>query len=358
MAQAPPLLINEEIRRQVLLEGVKENVWEGFLPYLKDIEKQVRARLSDEGETITAKARLNKLLTDVTAIQRSVYDDYTADLIDQLNDIAITESRLEAGAIDNVVVDFETVLPSNEQIIIAYQNTALSVEGNSLTLKPFLKDFSDQQIKLVNSAINQGFTQGQTVSQITRNIRGIRANNFQDGTLATVNRNDRAMVRTAVQNASSQAKQRVWDSNKNIVKGVEWVATLDSKTTPQCRALDGEIFPIDKGPRPPIHYGCRSTTTAVLDERFDFLDQGAKRPESGADGPGQTSTKTTYYDWLKRQPAIFQDEVLGVKRGKLLRNGGLTSQEFADLQLNRNFKPRTLAEMERIAPEAFKEANL
>lgn len=40
------------------------------------------------------------------------------------------------------------------------------------------------------------------------------------------------------------------------VEKVEWIAVDDEKTCPECRKLDGKIFPIDKVPDRP-HYHCR-----------------------------------------------------------------------------------------------------
>ncbi len=360
MAETSPALTNDAIRRQVLLEGVKEDEHKKFENFLKDMERSVRERLSREGDAIETKKRLNTLLSDVNKIQKDIYSEYIAQFELDLDDIALVQADLEAKSLEGAVKAFESVKPDANQILSAYKNNGLSVTGKSqgLTLEPFLNQYTDDQIKLITGAINQGFTEGQTISQITRNIRGTRLAKYSDGQWAAINRNNRIMVRTAVQNAGEQARQRTWDSNKDLIKGVEWVSTLDSRTTSQCRALDGREFPIDKGPRPPIHYGCRSTVTPILSEKYDFLDKGAKRPAMGDKGPSTASTDTTYYSWLKTQPASFQDDVLGPTRGKLLRNGGLTSEEFSRLQLNTNFKARTIDEMKRQAPEAFKEANL
>ena len=92
----------------------------------------------------------------------------------------------------------------------------------------------------------------------------------------------------------------------------------------------------------------------MLSSDLDYLDRGATR--SAEDGP--VDAKTTYYEWLKTQDAEFQNDALGPVRAKLLRDGGLTADKFAALQLGSNFQPLTLDEMERKAPEAFKRANL
>ena len=45
---------------------------------------------------------------------------------------------------------------------------------------------------------------------------------------------------------------------------------------------------------------------------------------------GDVPGDVTYQDWLRRQPAAFQDEALGKTKGKLFRDGGLTLDRFVD----------------------------
>jgi len=89
-----------------------------------------------------------------------------------------------------------------------------------------------------------------------------------------------------------------------------------------CRSRDGERYPVDSGPRPPAHPGCRSIVTEVL--------KGYAPPQ-----------RETYADWIKRQPASVQDEILGPTRGKLLRSGRYTVTDFVD----QRGKPLTLVEL-------------
>ena len=114
------------------------------------------------------------------------------------------------------------------------------------------------------------------------------------------------------------------------------------------------MFALGKGPQPPVHVNCRSAAIPLLSDEFAFLTEGEKR--SSMDGPVDAST--TYYEWLKQQPAAFQDAAIGPSRGKLLRNGGLTADQFARLQLDRNFQPLTLEEMRLLDPLAFERAGL
>lgn len=94
-----------------------------------------------------------------------------------------------------------------------------------------------------------------------------------------------------------------------------------------------------------IAHNCRSTTAPVISSEFDFLEKGAKRAAKGAEGGQQVDASTTYYDFLKQQPAWFQDEALGSVRGKIFRNSGISAEEFRTISVDGFGRPLTLNEM-------------
>ena len=182
-----------------------------------------------------------------------------------------------------------------------------------------------------------------------RAIRGTRANKYKDGLLAITSRNAEAVVRTSMQHVANGARMEMWAANDELIDGYRWVSTLDGRTSVQCRSLDGQTFRLGKGPTPPIHIRCRSTTIPEI-KGVELGDT----TRASKDGP--VSASDSYYDWLKKQPDAFQDDVLGPERGKLLRDGGLTAKRFSELQLDKNFRPMTLAEMRKKEPLAFEKA--
>lgn len=229
--------------------------------------------------------------------------------------------------------------------------------GGGKLLKSFIKGWTIAERERVTGTIRQGFFEGQTNFQIIRNIRGTKAAGYKDGILATTNRNASTVVHTAIQHVSSQARMEVAKANTDIVSEVEMVATLDSKTSQQCRSMDKRRFPVDSGPRPPFHPNCR-TTFVLLTKLSEMFAKGATRASIGADGAGQVSASLDYYHWLQQQSASFQDVAIGPVRAKLFRKGGLTIERFAELQLDRNFAPLTLAQMKILEPLAFQKASL
>ena len=360
MAVVSEELKNIEIRNQVFLEMLKVGEHEKFAKFLRTLSVDVVTRLRKEGETVRNKTRLQVLINDLTRIQKSIYSEYADLLQPDLEEITVDQADFESEALAETVKTFDPVTPAPAQLLTAARVIPMSVQGltGKPLLQPFIRDWTETSINRVNGLVQQGFAQGRTTNQISLQIRGTKQQKFKNGELAKINRDNLAIVRTSVQHVASVARTEVMRENSDLVKGYQWVSTLDSRTTAQCRALDGQDFKFGKGPLPPIHVNCRSTTVAVLDERFDFLDEGAKRPAVGAEDIGQVSADMTYYQWLKTQSAAFQNSVIGPTRGKLLRNGGLSADEFADLSLDKNFKPLTLAKMQELRPEVFEKANV
>jgi hypothetical protein len=184
------------------------------------------------------------------------------------------------------------------------------------------------------------------------------------------------------------------DANSDIISGMQWTATLDGRTTLICMSRDGKVAPVgDKpipsdavplapaGARPPAHPSCRSLMIAVFDgvglvgerpfvrttQRYgarevDFRkmarEQGrsvrAVRREWTQRNVGRVPAKTTYEQWLRRQPAGFQDEVLGGTKGALFRRGGLKLDKF----VNRAGDEFNLEQLAARHPAAFEQANI
>lgn len=223
-----------------------------------------------------------------------------------------------------------------------------------------MRDWSRKESARVTSAIQQGFYQGQTNAEIARSIRGTKALNYRDGILDISNRGAQSLIRTTVQHAAMQARQATMKANSDLIKGYKIKVTFDGRTTTLCQNIGqlDETYNIGDGPVPPLHWGCRDVITSVLSEEFDFLDEGATRASKGSEGGKQVGASLGYYDWLKTQPVSFQNAAIGNTRATLLRNGGLTSTEFARLSLGKNFKALTLDEMRRLEPAVFERAGL
>jgi SPP1 gp7 family putative phage head morphogenesis protein len=356
-------LVTIATRHQSHYERLKTSEINKFDSFLKEMDKDITGILRQSDISGFTRQRLEGQLRQVDTLLNKSYLEYEAVWAKGLEDAAIYEADFEARSLGKVVDGVEFNLPSDGQILSAVYSAPLGdiggAAGGSL-LKPFFKATTAAQVLKVQGAIRMGYAQGETTQKIIQRIRGTKAAGFADGIMAGTQRDIETVTRTALQHASSQARQEVWKKNSRVISGVKWISTLDTKTSALCRHLDGQVFPIDEGERPPAHPRCRSSTTAVLKKKFASLSEGRLRssrdPVTGKVKP--VSAKTSYYDWLKKQPASVQNSIVGKSRGKLLRNGGISTERFSELQMGKNFKPLTLVEMKELDPVAFEKAGL
>lgn len=356
----PDLLIQIYSRHAVYLEGAKTHAVSEFDAFLRDMEADVLTQLSkvDDIESLRGR-KLNALLKAIRKTLDAGFGNYEAVWRKQLEELAKYESGFTTRALGQVV-DADFALPSPAQIMTAAFARPLDVagiDGGSL-LEAFFADWTGRTKKRVEGAIRQAVAQGQSLPELVRRLRGTRAAKYRDGLFQATRRDMYMMGRTAYHHVATQSRAAVYEANSDIVEAEEFVAVLDGRTSALCRGLSGRQFPVNKGPVPPLHIACRSMRVPVLRDSLKLLQGGGEQFSRGADGVKRVDADMTYYDWLKTQPAGFQDSVLGVMRGKLLRDGGLTAERFQALQLDKNFRPRTLEEIRALEPLAFEKAGL
>lgn len=348
--------INLAIRRQAILERLKSGEVSSFAKGIRELERLIRRTLLELDEDFgnLSRAKLNNLLRLLQNDQGVIFKATTASFLENAAGIAAVYMAQELLDLNNTVDVRGTRLNdfTSKDIFRRVRQRPLSTDGD--LLEPWLRGFSNRETARVSNAIRMGHSQGLTNQEMVQNLIGTRARNFQNGLLQTTRRNASTVVRTAVQHVASSARQEVWEANTDVVKRYQFLATLDRVTSRICRTLDQQEFDFGKGPIPPVHPNCRSTTIPVLDDKFSFLSRG--RTRSGEQGP--VSANTQYYDWLGRQNRATQIAVLGPTRAKLFRDGGLTAERFRELQFDRNFTPLTLEDLRKIEPEAFERAGL
>lgn len=344
-------------RHQVYLERLKTGYVRDYEQAIADAETAIREVLNaieDQRLSDLSRKRLRQLLSDLRDAQAPIYAKQQKKLTDDLEELSKVEGLFEHQLLVTIAeaAAIKAVIKKPTPKVTWEDLQYKPIQATGELLEPFLTDLSARQISRVNREIMISMSQGRTISQTVQAIRGTKARNYRDGVISRNANDARTIVRTATQHVSQQSRESTWEANSDLIDSYQWVSTLDGKTSQQCKSLDQTIYPIGKGPVPPIHIGCRSTTVPYF--KPSVWDEGATR--SAEFGPVDQST--TYYEWLGNQPVSFQDDALGPVRGKLFRDGGLNAVEFARLQLDRNFQPLTLDQMKRLNPTAFEMAKL
>lgn len=342
-------------RHQHYLERFKTGEVNNLAPFLKRLEDQLILRLS-KAKTFNSQKRIQAVLAQIHNDSLGILTEYSEQLGIDLEDFSQAEAEFTATTLAKEI-GLETAVPSNTQVTAAVKARPF----NSRLLRDVLTDFPKNQAKFIRNSVAMGFAEGRTNQEIIKDVIGTSELNFKDGSLQ-VTRNDAArMVRTSVQHTATVAQQEVYKKNSDIVKKYAWVSVLDSRTSPTCQKRDGEVYPVGKGPLPPAHPNCRSTTVPVFKGETKIVDdqevldlKTGTRSSRGDEGGQQVSIKNDYNSWLGRQSKSFQVDALGKSKAELFRKGGLTVDKFVD----RLDKPLTLEQLKATFPTAWEKANL
>tara|TARA_R110000796_G_scaffold17656_2_gene54206 strand:- start:20570 stop:21622 length:1053 start_codon:yes stop_codon:yes gene_type:complete len=346
--------LNIVIKRQAILERIKSGLVGSYNKELEKLNALIKqALLGLEGElSDTARGKVEKLLRDLRGDLGTVFKGATDALLSDLPKVAALNQAQEIAALVETSNVTGTLLEPFAQKRIFAKVVARPLATNGGLLDSFIDDFSKREVKRISDNIRFGALTGRTNQQIVKDVLGTAPKSYKDGSVSNTRRHAATMVRTSTQHVASAARQEVWEGNPEVVKGYTFVATLDTTTSAICRSLDKKEFEVGTGPVPPVHPNCRSTTAAVLDDKFKFLSKG--RTRSSAQGP--VAADVSFYDWLKGRPEAEQKEVLGAKRAELFKN--MSAGKFRDLQFDKNFQPLTLEEMRILEPAAFKKAGI
>lgn len=329
------------ISHQIWLQRTASHEASLSVPFLQQMRQEIRESVLKFGDDSRTAARLNKMLRELEDALYGITGQWDDQLLTDLQELAEYEAQWTTKTLA-ASVDANFTTPAPEQVWSAIKFEPLALDNRPVDFVKLLESWSDTEISRLTAGVKSGFVQGLTTREIVKNVVGA-------GGLADVSqRNAAAVVKTAMNHVSTVAKDATYEKNRDIIEGYELVVTLDSRTSAICRGWpQGKVYKLDAKyqPKPPFHVACRTTTAPVISSDFDFLDAGAKRAARGAEGGTQVDANTSYYDFLKSQPAWFQDEALGPVRGKIFRNSGMTPDEFRAASVDGFGRPMTLREM-------------
>lgn len=368
--------------------------------YAQDIRKKIRKLLNATEEDIAAKilyklhnnkgfntTKLESLQKYITSVRTKAWDEIDELWLSEMIDLATEEAKISAVTVSTtvpVLLDLKAPPPALLRAIA----TSRPFEGR--TLKQWATSLRKKDINRILDQIKIGMVQGETSAVIARRVVGTKNLKGRNGVTALTRRGADAITRTAVNHIANAARREFYKDNKEYFKEEQYVATLDSRTTPVCRAHDGKRFPVGEGPLPPLHWACRSLRVAVINGEVigrrpakPVTEQQLLREYSKKNGwdkvrnrnalpfghkgtydsfkaqrvrelTGTVPAKTTYQNWLTTQSTDFQDDVLGVTKGRLFRKGGLKLDKF----VNRTGDELTLSQLADKHAAAFRSAGL
>jgi SPP1 gp7 family putative phage head morphogenesis protein len=208
--------------------------------------------------------------------------------------------------------------------LTAAKGATITLPNGEVLTKAF-RGIATDQAERFSQVVRNGLLTGETTPSIAKRLIG----NLQFGeeaktvrqlvaaggqATAVADNQVMALVRTSINQVANSASQQVYEANQDITKKYRYVATLDSRTSSICAALDNQEFPYGKGPMPPQHFNCRSTTVPIIDP--DILPPSTTAKRASADGP--VPINTSYGQWLAEKQKAETDADLRARQEKTL----------------------------------------
>lgn len=346
------------------------------------IKRAVRLNRAFDGASAEQAKKLSELHASVLLMIKREYGFLSARKLEDLNRTiakAINKEfngRIipELHTISEQVIAKEIVWSGHvvEAVVIGYHPQLLNSEAVARRVleKPFqgatfdtwFRNTGAKTTRGISGVLMRGYIEGQPTETVVQEVSNLLSKNTADV---------RTLTRSYLQASANEAREEFFDSNQDIVAGYQWLSTLDHRTTWHiCGVRDqarytrdkkpiGHNLPWGSGPGN-IHFNCRSASVPMVKgvdfgpaerpvinagdsyERGDNKTKTGKvrkptKPnrEKGIFKVGQTTTKTKFEDFLKRQPVDYIADVLGSKEKALaFKNGGKSLKELAAEKLS------------------------
>jgi SPP1 gp7 family putative phage head morphogenesis protein len=310
------------VRQQIFLEAVKNDEATKFNDMRTAVITVLTSLLLSSGYDSFAdmpRRTLNGLIAKANKRLTSKFKKIGSGIMRRMRDIMMAEITVSGDLFGRYAGRQSPVTlrqaSTNRRKLWASLTNGL-IPGSGTTPAQLLSTFFTSSLRDVGSTVRRAFADGLSPQDALRAIRGTAANGFKDGLINKFRNHYSAMTDTLIQHVSSFVHGVL---GKLVSDEYEWVSVIDSATTDVCRSRDGKVYKWGKGPMPPAHYRCRSTTKPYRAE--------------------EPTSVQSFFSWLSGQPASVQDELVGRAQGVAVRAGTMGASDFPRFASNRRLTP-------------------
>lgn len=322
-------------RHQMLIQQLASRWGAMISEKLDAVEKQLIDEITKALQNTTRQStprqmikELLRLEKQIKAIRKTALDAAKAEIREESVKLAENEGKWAKRITKELTPPPAEEEPKSKQPLSDLPEKTINalpdqtiVEGK--TFEQWFENLEDGDIARIRDTVQRGVSEGWTINDVIKKIRGTRANNYEDGILHTSRIAASRMARTLCSGVANQAKHEFYQQNGDIVVGEEWLSTLDGRTCLQCGSLDRQRWGReDRHPIPPLHHNCRCVLLPItilsdlaenLEERpmanADFEEEArltycAKYPTKNWDALSASTRKKYYYQAINEYERI------------------------------------------------------
>lgn len=269
-----------------------------------ELVEELRKRLPHLAPGDIQRARAKALMRRVKEARTEAMREAHATLRDHAVELAKDEGEAVGRIVDSAMPIRITYSPIRAATMRAAvtQDPFMGGIGAGRTLSQWFGDMARADQTRLLGAIQHGIKSQETVDSMVRRIAGTRAAKYSDGLMAITRRQAETAVRTAVNHVANAAQVEWGRANADVVSGWQWVAMLDERLCPFCRANRGKFVPNGDSPppkdmevvnqTPPLHPNDRCTLVPII-EPERLAGKVADRPEAKPEKTKETGADLT-----------------------------------------------------------------
>ena len=298
------------------------------------MEKQIQKIItSDYDEENILKKDKPSLLRKIRTVQERELNKLYDKLIKDSEKVLGVQADLYKDQLEKVFKDFSDDVKINRvedsRLKKLFEKSKLAFDsGEYYTISSFWSTFYDsvrgKTIQNIESAYLYEKTKKDFLSDLNSSFK------TNEGQLD-------AVARTLIENAWLVAMIEMENVNGGLIKGYQYNAILDERTSDICRSLNGgvwiegnpELSTLDYPYRPSLHYRCRSFITPLTKSWLELgLNPDNLTDEDIAFLSGNVPAKQTYYQWFENQTERMKRDILGSTRYNAYKKGNLKIEQF------------------------------
>lgn len=341
-------IADDVIWHQIHLDRYKQGVQNKMLRSLTESKQSVLKRLrtlkgkieSGNSKAYWTKTQLEQQLKQIDSLIKKNYAELNKMLEKSNLELTHNEIKWNVKNIGGYVGAGATVAAPTASAVFAsvvehpFEGWVNSNGAMTYVHDSPLRNVPKKHMKEMENIVKDAFITGRTTTETKAAVSAVNRAISRTNKLYDVSRrNITAETRTALQTYANRAREETYLANADLFPWVEYLATLDSRTTEICASLDGRVYKVEDQTRPsiPQHWNCRSS---YIPKKTKDEDVGIERPtveptkeykrgdNKTKKGKVRKATKankavsrdtqpggTKFNDWLKKQDAKNPDYV-------------------------------------------------
>jgi len=213
---------------------------------LSKMDNELQEKLMKNDITKWSKKRYEKIQKELMEVKQSYIKVIDESFQKNLKDFGAQEAMLQKKRVDKVAgpylqkagVSYTT--PSPTQLWTAAQQTPLLLQENlTWNLKTMTDSIGQKATQAIEQSLRYSYAMGESIPEAKRRLLGTAT---RAGAMKSVKNSAEMVVRTSMNHMSSVSRTKTYEDNDDIVKGYEWVSTLDRRTSDICQWRDGRVW--------------------------------------------------------------------------------------------------------------------